>query len=403
MNKSHFDFDTPINRSNTGSEKWNKYKGRDIIPLWVADMDFRSPPSLINALQDRVQHGVFGYTYPEQGLIDVVQAALVRDYDWKIDPGWLVWLPGLVCGLNVLCRAIGEPGDDVLTFTPVYPPFMSAPILTERAVTKVPLMLCNGRWTPDFFALEKAITPCTRLLLICNPHNPVGRAWDREELLQFYEIAERHNLIIGSDDIHSELILDKNLRHIPIASLAPEIADRTITLLAPSKTYNIPGLGCSFAVITNTVLRNRFKKAMGRLVPHLNLFAYTAAESVYRDGEPWRAALLDYLRDNRDLVEREVAVMPGLTITHVEATYLAWIDARGTGIENPGHFFEEAGVGLSNGTDFDAPGFIRLNFGCNRSLLVTALERMRNALREKVGLTNSRFGIRMGKLVTMEV
>ena len=389
MNKSHFDFDTPVNRCNTGSEKWNKYKGRDIIPLWVADMDFRSPPSLINALQDRVQHGVFGYTYPEQGLIDVVQAALVRDYDWKIDPGWLVWLPGLVCGLNVLCRAIGEPGDDVLTFTPVYPPFMSAPILTERAVTKVPLMLGNGRWIPNFIALEKAITPRTRLLLICNPHNPVGRAWDREELLQFYDIAERHNLIIGSDDIHSELILDKNLSHIPIASLGPKIADRTITLLAPSKTYNIPGLGCSFAVITNTALRNRFKKAMGRLVPHLNLFAYTAAESVYRDGEPWRAALLDYLRDNRDLVEREVAVMPGLTITHVEATYLAWIDARGTGIENPGHFFEEAGVGLSNGTDFDAPGFIRLNFGCNRSLLVTALEIMRDALQKKVGLTNS--------------
>ena len=384
---SNFDFDTPVNRSNTGSEKWNKYKGRDIIPLWVADMDFRSPPALIEALHERVEHGVFGYTYPEQGLIDIVLAALVRDYDWKIDPEWLVWLPGLVCGLNVLSRAIGEPGDDVLTFTPVYPPFMSAPLLTERTVTKVPLLLRDGRWVPDFIALEKAVTLRTKLLLLCNPHNPVGRAWDREELLQFYAIAERHNLIIGSDDIHSELILDRNLRHIPIASLAPEIADRTITLLAPSKTYNIPGLGCSFAVISNTALRNRFKKAMGRLVPHLNLFAYTAAESVYRDGEPWRAALLDYLRDNRDLVEREIAAMPGLTIAHVEATYLAWIDARGIGVENPGRFFEEAGVGLSNGADFDAPGFVRLNFGCNRPLLVTALERMRNALKAKRGLT----------------
>ncbi|MFZ4855640.1 MAG: MalY/PatB family protein [Desulfuromonadaceae bacterium] len=388
MSECFFDFDTPIDRNSTGSEKWNKYKGRNIIPLWVADMDFRSPQVLIDALHERVEHGVFGYTYPEKGVIDIVLAALIRDYDWKIDPEWLVWLPGLVCGLNVLSRAIGEPGDDVLTFTPVYPPFMSAPLLTERTVTKVPLALKEGRWIPDFTALEKAITPRTKLLLLCNPHNPVGRAWDREELLQFYEVAERHNLVIGSDDIHSELILDTHLRHIPIASLAPEIADRTITLLAPSKTYNIPGLGCSFAVISNTDLRNRFKKAMGRLVPHLNLFAYTAAESVYRDGEPWRAALLDYLRDNRDLVEREIAAMPGLTITHVEATYLAWIDARGTGVENPGHFFEEAGVGLSNGADFDAPGFVRLNFGCNRSLLVTALERMRNVLSVNVGLTN---------------
>jgi cystathionine beta-lyase len=377
---TQFDFDTPINRDNTGSEKWNKYKGRDIIPLWVADMDFRSPPALIQALHDRVEHGVFGYTYPEQELIDTVQAALIRDYAWSIDPDWLVWLPGLVCGLNVLCRAIGEAGDDVVTFTPVYPPFMSAPQLTERTITKVPLKLDEGRWVPDFPALEKAITPRTRLLLLCNPHNPVGRAWNRKELLQFFDIAERHDLVIGSDDIHSELILDKDLRHIPIASLAPEIAARSITLLAPSKTYNIPGLGCSFAVISNPGLRSRFKKAMGRLVPHLNLFAYTAAESVYRDGEPWRAALLDYLRGNRDLVEREIAALPGLSITHVEATYLAWIDARTTGIENPGRFFEEVGVGLSNGVDFDAPGFVRLNFGCNRALLEEALQRMRKAL-----------------------
>lgn len=380
MTEHQFDFDTVIDRSNTGSEKWNKYQGRDIIPLWVADMDFRSPPALLKALHERVEHGVFGYTYPEPGVIDTVQAALIRDYDWTVDPEWLVWLPGLVCGLNVLCRAIGEPGDDVATFIPVYPPFMSAPVLTERTVSKAELKLENGRWVPDFAALERAITPRTRLLLLCNPHNPVGRAWNREELLQFYAFAQRHDLVIGSDDIHSELILDNGMRHIPIASLAPEIADRTITLLAPSKTYNIPGLGCSFAVISNPALRNRFKKAMGRLVPHLNLFAYTAAESVYRDGKPWRDALLEYLRGNRDLVEREVAAMPGLSITHVEATYLAWIDTRATGIATPGQFFEQAGVGLSDGADFGAPGFVRLNFGCPRSLLVEALKRMRRAL-----------------------
>jgi cystathionine beta-lyase len=249
-------------------------------------------------------------------------------------------------------------------------------------VSKAELKLQDGRWVPDFDALEQVITPRTKLLLLCNPHNPVARAWNRDELLQFYEFAKSHDLVIGSDDIHSELILDEGIRHIPIASLAPEIAERTITLLAPSKTYNIPGLGCSFAVISNPALRTRFKKAMGRLVPHLNLFAYVAAESVYRDAKPWRDALLEYLRGNRDLVEREIASMPGLTITHVEATYLAWIDVRATGIENPGQFFEEAGVGLSDGKDFGAPGFVRLNFGCPRSLLKKALKRMSSAIKK---------------------
>jgi len=380
MTTEQFDFDSIIDRNNTGSEKWNKYKGRDIIPMWVADMDFRSPPAVIKALHDRVEHGVFGYTYPEQGLIDAVQNALVRDYGWQIDPDWLVWLPGLVCGLNVLCRAIGAPGDEVLTFTPIYPPFMSAPALTDHEVVKVPLLLEAGRWIPDFEALDRAVTAKTRLLLICNPHNPVGRAWNREELLKFAEIAERHDLVIGSDDIHSELILDEGLRHIPIASLTPEIAKRTITLLAPSKTYNVPGMGCSFAVISDPSLRQQFRKAMGRLVPHVTALGYTTAEAAYRDGEPWRAALLDYLRGNRDLVQAEIAALPGLSITHVEATYLAWIDARELGVDNPALFFEEAGVGLSDGADFGAPGFVRLNFGCSRILLKQALERIKKAV-----------------------
>ncbi|MCM0083560.1 PatB family C-S lyase [Geomonas sp. Red32] len=376
---STFDFDTVIDRSNTGSEKWDKYLGRDIIPLWVADMDFRSPPAVIEALHKRVEHGVFGYSYPDNSLVEAVRGALKRDYDWEIEEEWIVWLPGLVCGLNVLCRAIGEPGDEVVTLIPVYPPFMSAPVLTGRTAIKVPLVLEEGRWVTDFEALEQAITPATKLLLLCNPHNPVGRAWTREELLRFADVAQRHGLVIGSDDIHSELILD-DVRHLPIASLSPEIAERTITLLAPSKTYNVPGLGCSFAVISNPQLRRQFRQAMGRLVPHVNTLGYTAAEAAYRDGAGWRAALLDYLRGNRDLVEAEVAAMPALKITHVEATYLAWIDARELGVENPGRFFEEAGVGLSDGADFGAPGFVRLNFGCSRKLLSKALARMRQAL-----------------------
>ncbi len=218
------------------------------------------------------------------------------------------------------------------------------------------------------------------MLLLCNPHNPVGRVWSAGELEALAEIANRHNLVIGSDDIHAGLVLDEDKRHIPIATLSAEIARRCITLLAPSKTYNIPGLGCSFAVVSNPQLRAAFKKAMGRIVPHVNILGLTAAEAAYRHAEPWRQELLAYLRGNRELVTRAVAEMPGLSMAPVEATYLAWIDTRKCNLEQPGKFFEAAGVGLSDGRDFGAPGFVRLNFGCPRSLLVTALERMRQAL-----------------------
>ncbi len=381
MHHVDFDFDAVIDRSGTGSEKWDRYKGRDIIPLWVADMDFSSPPAVITALQARVEHGVFGYTHPTPGVISAVVEHLERDYDWMIEPEWIVWLPGLVCGLNVLSRAVGDPGDDVITFTPIYPPFMSAPLLSQRTTVKVPLLLEDGRWGINYEVLEQAITPRSKLLLLCNPHNPVGRAWRRDELMQLAEVAERHNLVIGSDDIHAGLILDEGRRHIPIATLSPEISSRTITLMAPSKTYNIPGLGCSFAVISDPQLRSSFKAAAGRIVPHVNLLGFTATEAAYRHGEPWRQSLLSYLRGNRYLVTEAIRDTAGLSAAHVEATYLAWIDTRETGITDPGKFFEGFGIGLSNGADFDAPGFVRLNFGCRRKLLVEALRRMKVAVR----------------------
>lgn len=383
MTGTVFDFDTLVDRSNTGSEKWDKYQGRDIIPLWVADMDFRSPPAVIAALHERIEHGVFGYTHPPQGVVEAVLEHLERDFGWQVEAKWLVWLPGLVCGLNVLCRAVGEEGDEAITFTPIYPPFLTAPLLSVRNTVKVPLQLDGGRWVADIKALERVITPRSKLLLLCSPHNPVGRSWTQDELQQFADVAERHDLVIGSDDIHAGLILDEGTRHIPIATLSPETARRTITLLAPSKTYNIPGLGCSFAVISDPALRKSFIRAAGRIVPHVNLLGYTAAEAAYRYGEQWRQALLAYLRGNRCLVEKAIGSMPGLTTTHVEATYLAWIDTRAAGLENPGRFFEEAGVGLSDGADFDAPGFVRLNFGCSRSLLVEALRRMSTALQNR--------------------
>ena len=377
-----FDFDTPVDRRNTASEKWDRYAGRDILPLWVADMDFRSPPAVIEALQARTEHGVFGYSGPPAELAGAVRAHLEREYGWLVSEEWLVWLPGLVCGLNVTCRAVGEAGDAVATFSPVYPPFFSAPRNAGREVISVPLAESDGQWEMDLAALERVLTPRTRLLLLCSPHNPVGRVWSREELSGLLELAEQRDLIICSDEIHAGLVLDEEVRHQPFAALSPEAARRTITLHAPSKTYNIPGLGCSFAVIPDDGLRRIFRRAMAGIVPHVNILGYTATLAAYRHGEPWRQALLGYLRGNRALVHSEIGGMRGLKTWPAAATYLAWIDARELNVVDPGRFFEEQGVGLSDGAPFGGPGFVRLNFGCPRSLLGEALERMKLAVQQ---------------------
>jgi cystathionine beta-lyase len=373
------DFDEIIDRSGTSSEKWQRYRGRNIIPLWVADMDFRSPPAIIESLQRRVSHGIFGYTTPPEELVEAVSVSLLEEFGWPVDREWIVWLPGLVTGLNVACRAVGRDGDDVLTSTPVYPPFFSAPRHSLRNPVTVPLTVKGERWTLDFDGLEKSLTPRTRLLLLCNPHNPVGRAYEREELSFLAELCRRHDLFICSDEIHSGLLLDHERRHLPIATLSPETACRTITLLAPSKTFNIPGLGCAFAVIPDQDLRGRFREAMAGIVPPVNALGFTAALAAYRYGHDWRRELLCYLRGNRDLVTEAVVRMQGLSMKRVEATYLAWIDTRAAGLKKPVTFFETAGVGLSKGEDFGGPGFVRLNFACPRPLLINALERMERA------------------------
>ena len=376
------DFDRTVDRRGTNSLKWDLYKGKEIIPLWVADMDFRVSPAIIRALQAHVNHGVFGYTLVPDELIDVVIGRLATQYQWKIERDWIVWLPGLVTGINVACRAVGDTGDEVLTTVPIYPPFLTAPGNSSRELGTVPLMEGAGGWEIDFDLLERAITPRTRILLLCSPHNPTGRVFTRDELSTLAQICERHDLVICSDEIHCELVLDTDKEHIPTATLSPDVERRTITLMAPSKTFNIPGLGCSFAVISDEPLRWQFLRAMKGIVPHVNALGYTAALAAYRDSRDWHLALIDYLRENRDIVERAIEAMPGISMQHVEATYLAWIDTRQTGMENPVKIFEEAGVGLSDGRPFGAEGFVRLNFGCPRPVLEEALQRMRKTIRK---------------------
>jgi cystathionine beta-lyase len=379
-----FDFDSVPERHGTGSEKWDRYRGRDVIPMWVADMDFRSPPAVVDALRRRVEHGVFGYTGPTPEAAAAVVEMLLRDHGWAVEPEWIVWLPGLVSGLNVTCRAVGEPGDEVLTLVPVYPPFLSAPRNSGRGVVRVPMQEAGNRWTIDFERLAAAVTPRTRLLLLCNPHNPVGRVFGRPELERLAEIAAAADLVVCADEIHCGLVLDPGLAHIAFATLGPEAARRSITLMAPSKTFNLAGLGCAFAVIPAEPLRRRFVLAKAGIVPMINPFGYLGAQVAYRECDGWRRALIDYLRCNRDTVAGALAGMPGrMSMAPVEGTYLAWIDVRGAGIDEPVRFFEEAGVGLQDGREFGGPGFVRMNFGCPHGVLVEGLGRMRRALKER--------------------
>ncbi len=375
------DFDRIIDRTPTSSLKWVKYKNRDILPLWVADLDFESPPAVMQALYKRTHHGVFGYTLAPEELVDVIIERMDRLYSWKIESDWIVWIPCLVCGFNLACRAVGNDGDDVMSVTPVYPPFLDAPGNSRRNLIKVPLDKSSGKWVMDLEKMQDALTDKTGLLLFCNPHNPTGRAYTRDELLELTEFCEKNDLIICSDEIHCDLLLDEDVKHIPTASLDPEIAKRTITLMSPSKTYNIAGLGCGFGIISDPDLRERYKKEMAGIVPHINIMGYTAALAAFKDGQEWLTAVLKYLQENRDLLEKTVADCHCINMTHVEATYLAWIDVRELGLENPIKFFEQHGLGFSDGADFDFDGFVRFNFGCPRPVLNKALERLFNAVR----------------------
>lgn len=380
-----FDFDVVHERRETDSQKWQKYPEKDILPMWVADMDFRSSPAIVEALQARVNHGIFGYARPTKATVETVVSALLTRYGWAVDPSWLVWLPGLVCGLNVTAQAFAQPGEGVVTCTPVYPPFMTAPKNSGRESITVPMVLRSSdrRWEIDFDALEAAVTGRTKLFFLCNPHNPLGRVFRRDELIRIAEFCLKHKLILCSDEIHCDLILD-TLPHYPTSTLGAEIATRTVTLMAPSKTYNVPGLGTSFAVISDPQLRSTFVRATAGIVAEVTNLGFTACEAAYRDSEPWRQALLEYLRGNRDFLLDYIArEIPGVRVeAPIEATYLAWLNVQALGLSDPIAHFEQHGVGLSDGGFFgERRGLhVRINFGCPRATLAEGLRRMKAAV-----------------------
>jgi cysteine-S-conjugate beta-lyase len=381
------DFNAVIERRGTGSTKWAMYPD-DVLPMWVADMDFPSPPAVVQALQERAAHGFFGYEFQAPRLLEVLCERMERLYDWKVLPEHFILLPSLVSGINVVYRAIGEADDHILTTTPIYPPFLASAPNHQKICNsyELPLKREGQRlsYGLDLEQLEATFTERTRLFMLCNPQNPVGQMYDREMLSQIAEICMRHDALICSDEIHCDLILSDK-RHVPMASISPEIADRTITLMAPSKTFNLPGLGCGFAIVPNAELRARITKAAYMLVPHSNAMGLTAALAAYSQCQPWLDGLLNYLKANRDYYVNFINErLPQLATTAPEATYLGWIDCREAGIEgSPYKFFlEEAKVALSDGAMFGkgGEGFVRLNFATPRELLTEGLERMRSAL-----------------------
>ena len=381
-----FDFDRLIDRRPTASNKWRKFD-KDVLPLWVADMDFASPEPVIRALRERAEHGVYGYVYEEPEFFEVVADRIQKRYGWRVGPEAVVLLPGVIAGLNMAARVFASPGDGLLEQVPVYPPILRCPGNMGLTRDEAPLARrADGRYEVDWEVFERAIHGRTRAFILCNPHNPTGRVYTREELTRMAEICARRGVAIIADEIHCDLLY-AGQRHVPIASLGPEVAARTVTLMSPSKTFNLAGLKCAIAVVTDAALREKFLATKVDLVANPNVFGFAAALAAYRDGGPWLDALMVYLEANRDYTVKYVREhFPGVVVHPPEGLYLAWLDFRQAGIpgNDPHTFFlEQARVALNDGVTFGpgGQGFARLNFGSPRAMLTEGLDRMRDAFR----------------------
>ncbi|MGJ8521349.1 Cystathionine beta-lyase PatB [Carnimonas sp. R-84981] len=376
-----FDFTSRWDRRLHPAKKWTRYAS-DVLPLWVADSDFAVAPVIAKALEERVsEHPLFGYTAPPKALMDSLCHWSRDHYQWSIEPSWQQWLAGVVPALHVASLALTAPGDELLTVTPIYPPFLDVGKHTGRNTLTVPMLPPTEevpRWHLDREAFEDTVTPRTRMLLWCHPHNPTGRVFDREELEWLADFVERHDLLVCSDELHCDLIVEEGGRHIPLASLDARIAQRTITLWAATKTFNIAGLTTACAVISDPQLRQRFRDGCEGLMPSHNVLGLIATEAAYREGNVWREAMIEVFRENMALLGRYVERWPGVSWVPQQATFLSWLDCREAGLgDNPQQaILGKARVGLSDGADFGWPGFVRINLGAPTAVINEALERM---------------------------
>jgi cystathionine beta-lyase len=378
------DLNNVFQRLNTGSKKWSQYP-EDVLPMWVADMDFPVAAPIVQALKNRLEHPLLGYSVPQQALRETLVKHLTERYGWEIDAQDLVFLPGVEPGVNMALHALVSPASAVLVQTPNYSPLLHAPANWKLPRIDLPFHAnAQGEYPTDIATLERAL-PDHGALLLSNPHNPLGKVFERDELLAIGEACVRRDALIISDEIHADLLFDGR-QHTPIASLSPEIAARTVTLMSASKAWNIAGLKTAFAVVQNAELRQRFNAGRLGLVDSVNALGLEATEVAYREGGPWLAQVVAYLKDNRDYLAEAINTrFPGITMHLPQSTYLAWLDCSGLGLKNPQQFFlEHAKVALSDGLEFgdDCGQFVRLNFGCPRSMLKEGLARMERSLRD---------------------
>ena len=388
-----YNFDIKMERRGTNCEKWDfleeEFGKKDLLALWVADMDFPAPPEVLDALHKKIDEGALGYPIAPDSLLNAITGWQKDRHGWEIGRDAVTWAPGVVAGLAFSLMAYTKPGDGVIIQTPVYPPFYSTISESGRKIVKNPLKRQNGRYVMDLEGLEKLVTPTCRTLILCSPHNPVARVWSREELEALAEVAERKDMIIISDEIHQDLVYS-DAKHISIASLSEEMSSRTVTFVAPSKTFNIAGMNSSVALIPDEKLRARYVSVLNRLhLSSLSILGLTAMETAYAKCSGWLDELMVYLEENRDMTERFIRErMPKAKMDHPEGTYVFWIDFRGYGFDSEklmDFLVNEAGVALNNGRNFgtEGDGFARINIGTNREMLKEALEKIAKALDAK--------------------
>ena len=377
MSTTHFQ---PIDRRGTYSEKWEKYAGRDVLPFWVADLDLATAPFVIAAVRERLLHPVLGYTATPTPVVEAFLDWLWRNYRWQASEDWLVWIPGVVPGFNVAARALADQGANLVIPAPVYPPFLRVPWQAGLRSVLSPLVRDNGRWVMDFDDLAAKTSRATAAVLFCNPQNPTGRVYGREELSRLAGLVVDSDTVLISDEIHCPVVLDQDRQHIPIASLDAAIEARTVSLFAPTKAYNFAGLGGAVAVIPDATIRESFEKTGKGLLGGVSPLAYAAATAAFADKSTWLEEQNGFLAGNAAVFEQAVQDIDGIASSHVEGTYLAWLDVSALGLANPAACFEAFGLGLSDGEDFGAPGYLRFNLGCGRSVLHQGIERLRRAV-----------------------
>ncbi|WP_298442248.1 PatB family C-S lyase [uncultured Ferrimonas sp.] len=369
-----YDFTAAIDRRNGDSIKWNRYGSEDVIPMWVADMDFAIADPIKQALLDRVEHGVFGYAEVEPSLRQLAVTWLAQRWDWQIDPAWLVPLPAVVPGLNFAVQS--QPQLTSLVWPqPVYGPI--AQVAEHLGLAGATFGVSSDGW--DLQQLEQQLQQGARTVMLCCPQNPIGKTFSLSEYQQLAKLIERYDAYVISDDIHGDLVLDGQ-RHLPLAKACPQLAERVVTLIAAGKAFNIAGLPFAFAVVPNAQWRNQLQQRLAGFAPAPDVLAMTALTAAWQHGAPWLEQLLPVLTENRDYLIETLADLPELTVHKPEATYLAWIDCRQLGWSHPAQRLRQFGLGVSDGSEFGQAGFIRINFACPKATLVEGLARLRQAV-----------------------